>query len=185
MCPGRVGALCSNLITARMRKAADRILLRMGAVVRAVSPTILGEVERVQKTGLGAEGLLCCAAKGLACPHPPLPPGYKLATAHGTDSGACFFCEAAWEGLSQDLGLSPREVEILQCVMSDFGEEATAAFLEISPHTVRTHLVRIHKKLGVHSRTVLIARLCYVHLHWRCQAAPPGCRVNIRIVQIA
>ncbi len=102
-----------------------------------------------------------------------------------TRDGACFFCEAAWIGVSQSLSLSEREVEILQCLMLDDDERQAAGFLELTPRTIRTHLERIRRKLGVHTRTALSVRLSKAHLDWLCEASPPtGCRLNGRLARI-
>src|SRR5690606_19332826 len=48
--------------------------------------------------------------------------------------------------------LSDREREILECLVDDDTEPQIADRLHISPHTVRTHIKNIYKKLHVHSR---------------------------------
>jgi len=101
-----------------------------------------------------------------------------------TGVGTCFFCEAAWAGLAEMLGLSKREVEVLQCLLLDDDEREVAVFLRMSPRTVRTHLERIHKKLAVHSRIALVVQLFDVHVDWLCHASPPsGCRLNSRLAR--
>ena len=102
-----------------------------------------------------------------------------------THDGSCFFCEAAWAGVSQVLSLSKREAEILQRLMLGDDEREAARFLELTPRTLRTHLERIRWKLGIHTRTELIVRLCYAHLVWLCDASPPpGCRLIDRLATI-
>lgn len=97
----------------------------------------------------------------------------------------CSFCESAWAGVSKALHLSIREVEILQCLMLGDDERDVAAFLQISVHTVGTHLERLHAKLGVHTRTSLMVRLFDAHLDWLREASPPpGCRLNVRLERI-
>ena len=58
---------------------------------------------------------------------------------HESRDGTCFFCEAAWEGVSQRLRLSKREVEILQCLILGDNEREVAPFLGLKGRTVRTH----------------------------------------------
>lgn len=48
--------------------------------------------------------------------------------------------------------LTPRETEILQHFASGRTPAEVADRLEISPHTVRTHVQNILTKLGVHSK---------------------------------
>ena len=50
------------------------------------------------------------------------------------------------------LGLSPRESEVLLWVMRGKTNEEIAAELKISPRTVKKHLERIYRKLGVGNR---------------------------------
>jgi DNA-binding NarL/FixJ family response regulator len=56
--------------------------------------------------------------------------------------------------------LTPREREVLELLMEGCGHQAVAEILGISPATARTHIQRIIRKFGVHSRlevTVLLA----------------------------
>ena len=48
--------------------------------------------------------------------------------------------------------LSERELELLEYLVQDEPESLIADYLHISPHTVRTHIKNIYKKLHVHSR---------------------------------
>ena len=48
--------------------------------------------------------------------------------------------------------LSNRELELLEYLVQDEPEPVIADRLHISPHTVRTHIKNIYKKLHVHSR---------------------------------
>ncbi|MEM6645419.1 MAG: response regulator transcription factor [Bacteroidota bacterium] len=48
--------------------------------------------------------------------------------------------------------LSDRELEILEGIVADETEHQIGERLFISPHTVRSHIKRIYKKLHVHSR---------------------------------
>jgi DNA-binding NarL/FixJ family response regulator len=54
---------------------------------------------------------------------------------------------------SQDSGLSPREVEILNAISRGFSYSETADTLGVTVSTVHTHLKRIYAKLAVHSKT--------------------------------
>ncbi len=56
--------------------------------------------------------------------------------------------------------LTPREREILQCLVDGMGRPQIAARLGMSPNTVRTHVHNLLHKLGAHSslRAVAIAR---------------------------
>jgi DNA-binding NarL/FixJ family response regulator len=61
--------------------------------------------------------------------------------------------ERAKGGSSEDTGLSPREVEILNAISRGFSYAETAVTLGITVGTVHTHLKRIYGKLAVHSKT--------------------------------
>lgn len=71
------------------------------------------------------------------------------------------FNEQAWAQVAQSIGLSHRQVEIVQGVFRDDTESDIAAALGISPHTVHTHFERIYQKLGVTARTQLILRIVH------------------------
>jgi DNA-binding CsgD family transcriptional regulator len=55
--------------------------------------------------------------------------------------------------------LTPRERQILDLVAIGDSNREIAARLYISPGTVRIHLERVYKKLGVRSRTAALARV--------------------------
>ncbi|NBC16510.1 MAG: response regulator [Bacteroidetes bacterium] len=52
--------------------------------------------------------------------------------------------------------LTPRETEVLEHIVQDETEREMAEALHISPHTVRTHVKNIYKKLHVHSRAAAV-----------------------------
>jgi transcriptional regulator EpsA len=54
--------------------------------------------------------------------------------------------------------LSRREQEILNCLRRGESNIAIAAALDISPHTVKNHLQRIFRKIGVNNRTQAFAQ---------------------------
>jgi DNA-binding NarL/FixJ family response regulator len=54
---------------------------------------------------------------------------------------------------SEDIGLSPREIEILNAISRGFSYAETSVTLGITVGTVHTHLKRIYGKLAVHSKT--------------------------------
>jgi DNA-binding CsgD family transcriptional regulator len=63
------------------------------------------------------------------------------------------------EELHDELGLTPREREILAWVARGKTNPEIAETLWIAPTTVRRHLEHIYSKLGVHTRTAAAARL--------------------------
>lgn len=53
--------------------------------------------------------------------------------------------------------LTPRELEVLRCMVAGLGRKAVAERLFLSPHTVRTHMQNVLGKLGVHSTLAAVA----------------------------
>lgn len=53
--------------------------------------------------------------------------------------------------------LTPRELEVLRCMLAGMGRKAVAERLYLSPHTVRTHMQNVLGKLGVHSTLAAVA----------------------------
>ena len=101
---------------------------------------------------------------------PPVPP---------CSAGYCFFCEEAWDGIAGKLELSQRQVEIARCVVAGQGDQQIALTLDISASTVRTHMKRLHEKLGIQSRVELATQVFSVYRNWRTEQNPPtGCPHN-------
>jgi DNA-binding CsgD family transcriptional regulator len=67
--------------------------------------------------------------------------------------------EAEWGQIVRRLGLSVRESQIVAQVLADEKEQAIAARLAISCHTVHAHLKRVYAKLGAASRVELAMRV--------------------------
>lgn len=57
-----------------------------------------------------------------------------------------------------DYGLTGREHEILELLTESRSQKKIASMLDISPHTVDTHVRNIYAKLQVHSRTAAVAK---------------------------
>lgn len=74
-------------------------------------------------------------------------------------SGRCILTNEAWDVIAKSLQISSRELQIIQEVFDDRKEFAIAHDLNISVHTVHTHLERIYRKLGVSSRLQLVIRI--------------------------
>lgn len=71
-----------------------------------------------------------------------------------------FVPDQSWVGIVRALRLSQREAQIAQLLLGeDLREDTIAAALAISPHTVHTHLERLYRKLGVNSRSQVVARM--------------------------
>jgi DNA-binding CsgD family transcriptional regulator len=57
----------------------------------------------------------------------------------------------------RELGLTPREAEVLHGLARGDSAEALAAELQVAPRTVAKHVQRLHAKLGVSNRTQAVA----------------------------
>jgi len=58
----------------------------------------------------------------------------------------------------RSLGLSPREVEILEALAAGESNKESARRLGISPNTVKTHVSHVYEKLGVQRRVQAIEK---------------------------
>ena len=58
----------------------------------------------------------------------------------------------------ESLGLSERELDVLQQLADGHSNKEIAAQLNISPNTVKTHLARLFEKLGAKRRTDALNR---------------------------
>ncbi|MEC9372753.1 MAG: helix-turn-helix transcriptional regulator [Planctomycetota bacterium] len=83
-----------------------------------------------------------------------------------------------WDAIERDLGLSPREAEIVRLLFEAKSESMIADSLGISVHTVHSHLARLHRKLDVHDRSELLLRV----FDACCRTCPiaDGCGVVVR-----
>ena len=63
-----------------------------------------------------------------------------------------------------DYGLTPRETQILECLVAGRTLKEAAAALGLSPHTVDTHLRHIYEKLQVNTRQGAVAKAVGQHL---------------------
>jgi DNA-binding CsgD family transcriptional regulator len=56
------------------------------------------------------------------------------------------------------LGISPRELTVLQHLAAGQSNKEIARALSVSPNTVKTHTARLYEKLGASRRTDAVAR---------------------------
>ncbi|MBW0145627.1 LuxR C-terminal-related transcriptional regulator [Sphingomicrobium clamense] len=61
------------------------------------------------------------------------------------------------EAAIRSLGLSTREVEVLEQLVAGGSNKEIARALAISPNTVKTHLAHLYEKLGVDRRAAAVA----------------------------
>jgi DNA-binding CsgD family transcriptional regulator len=74
------------------------------------------------------------------------------------------FTGEEWQSLADWLGLSPRELRMVQGVFNNCKANELAGDLNLSPPTVHTHLRRLFRQLGVTGRVALVVRVLDAHL---------------------
>ena len=57
----------------------------------------------------------------------------------------------------KDYGLTPREQDVLALAVQGLNRPQIAAQLGLQPLTIGTHMKKIHRKLGVHTRAAAVA----------------------------
>lgn len=96
--------------------------------------------------------------------------------------GRGLLCEEAWAAIANKLELSPRQMEVARCVLTDQGDGEVAQALGLSRGTVHTHVERLHEKLHVHSRVQLATQVFAAYLAWRIESPPStGCPLRSRL----
>lgn len=93
-------------------------------------------------------------------------------TSKGIDCGSSISPQG-WRELADSIGLSRREVAVVQGVLADLHDGKIAATLGLSQHTVHTYLKRIRAKLGVSSRVRLVERILAENWALIARRSPP------------
>lgn len=89
-----------------------------------------------------------------------------------------FLDKQAFDLLRGRLHLSLREGQIVACLFCADKEPGIARRLGMSPHTLRTHVERLYRKLGVANRMELVICLYESFLSLTCEPGsvlPPLC----------
>lgn len=68
------------------------------------------------------------------------------------------------DAAARSLGLSPRELEILEALATGESYKELARRLGISPNTVKTHVGRVYEKLEVQNRVLAIEKARFLAL---------------------
>ena len=66
------------------------------------------------------------------------------------------FSEQDWTRLKEDLGLPPRQAEVLRCVLRGMGDKQVADATGITVNSVRSHMSRLFTRFGSNDRVELI-----------------------------
>ena len=91
--------------------------------------------------------------------------GNATVPAHRSPLGAaCRLPAGSWRSIARSLDLSIRELQIIQGLFEGRDEAAIARRLDISAHTVHTHLARLYRKLEVRNRTGLFLRVFSIYI---------------------
>jgi DNA-binding NarL/FixJ family response regulator len=69
-----------------------------------------------------------------------------------------------WSKLASRLGLSPRELCLVQGVFDELTNREIAARCNIASGTVGVHFARLHKKLGVKTRAGVVRAVIQAYL---------------------
>jgi DNA-binding CsgD family transcriptional regulator len=78
---------------------------------------------------------------------------------HQTLLGAAILSDHAWREIAEALGITKRELQIIQGVFGNLTQAAIAQRLNMTEHTAHTHLNRLYAKLTVTTRTELVLRV--------------------------
>lgn len=81
------------------------------------------------------------------------------------------FSEEEWSHAARELALSPRQAEIMRCVVLGKSDKEIASELGIALPTVRTHMRRLFQKLQLSDRLELVL-LVLTCLRGRVRAGP-------------
>jgi len=87
--------------------------------------------------------------------------------------GAAMLSLRAWNAVAITLRITARELEIIQGVFDNLTEAGIARRLQVTEHTVHTHLNRLFKKLHVTTRTELVLRVMQEMLALTVSAESP------------
>jgi DNA-binding NarL/FixJ family response regulator len=74
-------------------------------------------------------------------------------------AGRSIFSESEWRGLADLMQMSRQQRRIVWCLTQGMGDKDIAQAMGITPSTVRTHLDRIFKRMGVDDRVKLVLLL--------------------------
>ena len=112
----------------------------LDTMVRAVRRGAVGWLEKTESAELVARVVRSAARQGGWIPPDVLGDVLRALVRDGGDAGGDLLA-----------GLTPREREVLQCMVDGLGRTEIAGRLGLSANTVRTHTQNLLAKLGLHS----------------------------------
>ena len=89
-----------------------------------------------------------------------------------TRSADRIFSDAEWTQLAAGLAFSPRQTQVVHCILRALGDKQIAGELGISIPTVRFHISAVFAKIGVQDRCEL---LIHVFSRFRADCRTAGC----------
>ena len=93
----------------------------------------------------------------------------------------CVLSDESWRYIAGELRLSPRELQIARGLLGGMGEAEIGESRGISEHTVHSHLLRLFRKIGVHSRADLLLRIFSTHIRGLNVVADAGSQPSLHI----
>jgi DNA-binding CsgD family transcriptional regulator len=88
---------------------------------------------------------------------PLLPSHSRIGETRGSVESSRALSATDSSALRRPIRFSPREAEIMRLSALDLSDKEIAVVLSISPHTLRTHISRLYRRLGVRSRAAAVA----------------------------
>ena len=86
--------------------------------------------------------------------------------------GDGIFSDAEWTELAAGLAFSPRQAQVVHCILRALSDKQIARELGISIPTVRFHLSAVFARIGVRDRCEL---LIYIFSRFRAGCRTAGC----------
>ncbi|WP_406100254.1 LuxR C-terminal-related transcriptional regulator [Streptomyces sp. NBC_01013] len=166
--PGRPAAVPVPVRTAGANSLVDGISLVAGirSARPSVRPVVLAEKDDPRRAALALQAGACgwvakdsslqrllAVIRGVLRDETHLPPALLTGVLRELMADRKHRTES--EQLVESL--TPREREVLRCMVAGLGRKAVAERLFLSPHTVRTHMQNVLGKLGVHSTLAAVA----------------------------
>ena len=77
------------------------------------------------------------------------------------------FSESEWMELVNELSLSPRQAQVVECLFLGHSDKQIVLELQMALPTVRTHLSRLFSRFDVQDRTELVLHV-FRHFRHEC-----------------
>ena len=81
------------------------------------------------------------------------------------------FSEQEWTVLARELKLAPRQEAIARLILEGKPDKQIAQDLKLAVPTIRTHLTRLYRRLGITDRAELLTFI-FAHFRQGCRRTP-------------